>query len=360
MPRSGAEGLGASKLNSIQYLRAVAAAGVVLLHASSSLTDDRPVAPFLIGDNGVDLFFVISGFVIFYTTADDRMSLLRFLQRRVIRIVPIYYLLTTVGFLFAVALPNFSRTFTPEPIDYVRSLLFIPYTNRILSTVRPELILGWTLNYEMFFYLVFGLALVLAARTRLVVLIVLFAVLAALGAILNPANPILATYTNPLLLEFVFGTVIGYVASSRPALLGRIGLVFAGAAVGVGLMALWRYDAVTSQRVAAAGIPCAAIVALGLWLEKTGVVPTLPWLALVGDASYSLYLTHLFTLGVLRRLWPPIFDPERPSTQLIFMAVALVVAALVAIGFYLLVERPITRWLVDRVKRGERPPAAVA
>ena len=138
-PRTEQLGAASGRLSffSIQYLRALAALGVVLIHGSTSLLPhDGALLPLNIGNAGVDLFFIISGFLMFYTTANKTVSTLDFYVKRMIRVVPMYFLASTLAFGLALALPQFTRTFSPRVADYVRSILFIPYYNTVSSTGR--------------------------------------------------------------------------------------------------------------------------------------------------------------------------------------------------------------------------------
>jgi exopolysaccharide production protein ExoZ len=111
------------KLDSIQYLRAIAAIAVVFGHGSTSLfANGRALIPLAqIGAKGVDLFFVISGFLMFFTTDQKRVLPRKFFRRRLIRIVPLYFILSTFGFVMAIISPHSFQMLTARPIDYLRS-----------------------------------------------------------------------------------------------------------------------------------------------------------------------------------------------------------------------------------------------
>src|SRR5262249_39672775 len=134
-------------LDSLQALRAVAALSVVLYHID------------FIGRGafGVDIFFVLSGFIICHVTAADRQH---FLLKRLIRIVPLYWARTLVVCALALAAPRLLQTTSDSWMGLLKSLFFIPYEKES-GRVYPVLFLGWTLNYEMFFYVVFSIALAL-------------------------------------------------------------------------------------------------------------------------------------------------------------------------------------------------------
>ena len=167
-------------VSSIQILRAVAALGVVALHVShegaTRLGARNPLPDFSVGAAGVDLFFVISGFIMVY--ASDALfaragAPAYFFTRRLARIVPLYWAATAaavvcfVAFRYAGALEQLSWQ------TFVASLLFVPWP-RPDGAMLPVHMLGWTLNFEMFFYVVFALALMLTRRNAVFAVTALF------------------------------------------------------------------------------------------------------------------------------------------------------------------------------------------
>lgn len=159
------------RLHAMQALRAYAAAMVISQHGTAtyfyfskvaSLPSDTLQLP--LGELGVKLFFCISGFIIFNSTKDllpNFSSLIFFLRRRFFRVAPLYWLATSV-----LVLKHSMQGIATPGQDFLYSILFIPYISD-QSLMRPILIQGWTLNYEIFFYSLFGVALLLQARRRL-------------------------------------------------------------------------------------------------------------------------------------------------------------------------------------------------
>src|SRR3954454_10421191 len=191
----------------IQILRFVAAVAVVAFHVLGVAPDGYQVAESAIsfvlsyGGRGVDLFFVISGFIIFYATHDGGLKPAEFLRRRVIRIVPLYFVVIFALTMLAITLP---ATFgTPEwytPRHILKSLAFIAFSDGDM----PVVYVGWSLEYEMYFYLATAL---LMALTRDVWrnIAVIFSALAILGQIpgIAPALGNTAFFADPMILEFV-------------------------------------------------------------------------------------------------------------------------------------------------------------
>jgi exopolysaccharide production protein ExoZ len=334
------------KLNSLQYLRAIAATAVVFTHASVSLVPrDVSRLRFDQGAYGVDLFFVISGFVMYYTTAGKPTTPGHFLLRRCIRIVPLYFLLTTFGFALAVFARKSVNLFSAAPADYVRSIFFIPYFNRLFNDIRPEISQGWTLNYEMFFYLVFACCLWVKEQYRVWACITVFVVLAVMGICTSPAGVYGKTYTNPIMLEFVFGVVAGYFLVRRESKYPFFVLV---TLILTALCAVYAVVFRETHRVLVAGVPSLALVSGTLLLERRGRIPNWPFLVLLGDASYSLYLVHTFVLATLKRIFVCLCDPTLVSSQFAFIVCGAIVAIPVGIVLYKRVEKPMTKWVQIR------------
>ena len=283
-----------------------------------------------------DLFFVISGFIMFSTTGN--MATGQFWKRRAIRIMPLYFLLTTVAFVYAKIWPSVTGGFSSETLDYVRSIAFIPFENAKLHTIQPILAQGWTLNYEMFFYLCFGLTLLIAERWRLLACTIAFVCLIAIGQWTGRSGPLLQVYTDPLMFEFLFGMGLGNLYKKKPEWL--VPAAFA-------IIVVWAVAALSSgPRFLSAGLLAAAFIGMGLCAERARAVPVSNALLLLGDASYSLYLAHGFVLGRICRVWKHAFDIHRVATNAGFVIVATATAIGVAIMLYLFVERPITQFFL--------------
>ncbi len=333
------------KLFAIQYLRAAAAIAVVLAHGSTSLLgNDQAIIPLESGGKGVDLFFVISGFIMFYTTDTKPISAAEFYRRRIARVVPLYLILSTAAFLLAFALPHTFNTLTPQPLDYLRSILFIPFYNATTHNFHPEIGQGWTLNYEMFFYLVFAPCLALSRRWRILPCLVLFSALSLAGAIFHPTGPLLSTYTDDRLLEFVLGICVGYFLRQPIALPWRTPAVWTLFAVAcASVLIQLTAPTLALPRLLATGLPATAIVSVALWLELRGRIPKLPSLLLLGDASYSLYLSHTVVLALLRRLFLHHIDVALVRTHALYLLAACLLAIPASILLYRWVELPASR-----------------
>lgn len=330
-------------LYSLQALRALAAWVVVCHHFMQIFFDfhaSSPLGQFFVerGAVGVDIFFVISGLVIYLSTQDKQMPAGRFLLNRAIRIVPAYWLYTLLmGLLLVCA----SQWMPHQAIDFqhfLLSLLFIPAENPGGYGMYPTLNVGWTLNYEMFFYLLFSLVFLVQQRHRPLVIV---AALFAVSEVLTRYGLISHFYRNNIVYEFLFGIGIGVLY--RRGWIGE-GFWLPLLMIGAALLAIYHLDA--SDRMLHWGVPSAVIVLACLSLEP--YFKGSRWLKSLGDCSYSVYLIHVL---VLYGGW---FASERfdLSPYTVF-AVCVPLIALASRASYVLIEKrlyhQIKGWLDGRL-----------
>lgn len=316
-------------LLSVQYLRALAAFAVAAFHTLQWARID-----FDIGAAGVDVFFVISGFIMWRTTEGRAIRPLEFLRRRAIRIVPLYWTVT-LG-LAAAALLWPARFIDVQPTwDHVlQSLAFIQHRNPA-GLPFPVLAPGWTLNYEAVFYVIFAACLFLPEARRLLVLTCVLLALGFGGFFHPPAYEMLA---NPMILEFLAG-VLWAKAMNAGASPGR-GAGWAIFVVGLAWYLTMYFTKAEWDlwRPLFWGFP-ALLLVIGLTsVEADGGLLDLPPARALGDASYSLYLTHPLVIGAMAvtfGVWHVWFVP-----------VSLLLACAVGWLSWRVFERPIT----DRLK----------
>ncbi|MEO7027698.1 MAG: acyltransferase, partial [Caulobacteraceae bacterium] len=192
---------------SIQYLRALAALAVVLYHALQWRSGG-----FDVGRAGVDVFFVISGFVLWRATSRHRVTPLTFLAARASRVMPLYWLATLAVVASALVWPQFLPQVRPGWGHLLLSLAFIPHFDP-RGLPFPTLPPGWSLDYEAGFYILFAIALAFARRWRAWALVGGLAGATLAGLLL--ADPAYILGANPLLLEFAAGVLIGVIDETR-------------------------------------------------------------------------------------------------------------------------------------------------
>lgn len=324
-------------LTNLQYLRAVAALMVVWLHAREQFHWLHDQFPSSAGTVGVDLFFVISGFLMVYTTKGLSISPGAFIRRRLARIAPMYWLATSVVLAVALLLPRVMNNTTLDVWHVAASYLFWPATSpRDPTHYWPLLVPGWTLNYEVMAYGLFAVAMWLArSRVTWAFSLTLIA-LASAGAVL-PGTGAWDFYTRPIILTFVLGVLLA--VATRPVCAvqrQRWGLIWLVVGVLVWYLSVLEVD--LQHRLIGAGLPAMAVVAGALLLDNAPR-PWLRWLEELGNASYSLYLSHVFTLAVLRLVWRRLgLDTPGEAMGWVFMVTSLLVSSLVAWLVYRWVE----------------------
>lgn len=329
---------------SIQYLRGLAAMMVVYHHSISKIREMNPESfiPYSgFGSAGVDIFFVISGFIMWVTTASKTESPAYFWYRRIIRVVPLYWFFIFVIVVPKLFIPELFQSTQLDPENVVKSLLFIPHYHPVVSDqIWPILIPGWTLNYEMFFYFLFGASLFLSRSARLPALILTFLLLVTIGLWVPSDNPLLMTYTDSLLLEFLAGVIIGALYT-RGFILNS---TLAGVVIAVSIVLFVGFETsllTGGSRVITWGVPAILWVTATLSLERNGKIGQLNSLQLIGDASYSIYLSHILTIEVVELLWTISgWQTATLTAQLTFLALCLVASTLVGIVAYNMIERP--------------------
>ncbi|WP_182422176.1 acyltransferase [Aureimonas sp. ME7] len=265
-----------NKIESLQALRAVAALCVVAHHAFRAVTVNADPALGLpeprllfnehvveIGAFGVDLFFILSGFlmvVIAGPYVEGRRPKADFIVQRIIRVWPLYALATLL--FLALKLAAWAVRGGPIPFDFdplrLLSLAFVPSFNEN-GVLQPIVGVGWTLNYEFLFYLVFLAALVAGTRHVFATLCAFLAVVFAVGLALPADTAAGAFLANPILFEFLFG--------GAAAVLWQRGLLPKASGwplVALGLALLWAFAFVPNEsvmRFLARGLPCLLIFA---------------------------------------------------------------------------------------------------
>jgi len=351
---SGIESVPSKKLQSIQYLRAIAALMVAYFHLclqvetyTASLT-----GPSWLGVThftaGVDIFFIISGFIMVATS--QKLGPAAFLWRRLIRIVPLYWIATLVLVAAALLMPSAFKETSPNLTDTVKSLLFIAFHNAAQhGQVLPLLVPGWTLNLEMCFYAVFTLTLVATVRPyQIWIVAAVFSAVMLMGAVLWSGSAVFSFYAQPRIFEFWIGMVIGrvYIANRMAA-----PVFMAYGLLAIGLILTVTPLAYRSGSEIALMVGPALCVVGAICAERGGAMPDLPFLELLGDASYSIYLTHIFTLGVTRTVWRSLHSGASSAAIFGFAVFSMVAVVAVALLSYRYIEKPTLKWLLSLLER---------
>jgi exopolysaccharide production protein ExoZ len=349
------------RLSNIQVLRAIAALLVIVSHAvhetvemAGAFHQPALTTGFHPWTAAVDVFFIMSGFILVaisydkFGTADASGD---FFLRRLVRAVPLYWLLTSLLLATAALAPRMLNVPISDALQVLASYAFIPYP-RGEGELRPVLALGWTMNLEMAFYLVLALSLSFSRRIGLSIIGTLLVGVVLLQQVAMSDSHALAFYGSSMTLDFVLGTGIA-VAYQRGWRLPAWAC-WAGGALGLALI----LDAASADSTElrwfwTISLPAALLVAAAVFGPQ---LPTARvwqrWLILVGDACYSVYLLQPFLLRPTAKLWAAIVGPR--LSLWVYVGVGSFVALAAGVACFVLFETPLTRYLNGQLRTRER------
>jgi exopolysaccharide production protein ExoZ len=334
-------------LYNLHLLRVIAALGVVYFHTTS---DAGLKLDWDVGSRGVDVFFVISGFIIAYigTTKPEQ-----FFRRRLIRVVPFYWAATLFVFTMVLLAPQFFRSTSADLTHLVTSLLFIPHES-VTGEMHPTLLLGWSLNFEMFFYVLFAIALRLSPRRAPVLCVAALVGYVVVIHASGSEGPIRSFYARPIVLEFCYGIAAYYVfrwAADRRDALARIaglkwllGLVMIGSLIALVVFEQYYRDQV--PRYLLAGVPSFFLVTSALLLERLyGLTTKNRLVYLLGEASYIIYLVHPYIIFSVLRVLVKNADAQPAPVLVLLIFGLLALTSVISIAIHLLFEKPVMAYL---------------
>lgn len=327
-------------INSIQILRIIAAFGVVLAHYK--------LFGIKAGGFGVDIFFIISGFIIAFVV---NYSTKGFMKKRIARVVPLYALATLLTTFIAFIKPQWFKNVIINTEAIFKSLFYIPY--RIESS-GPILSLGWTLNNEMFFYIVMSICILfiknkkyLAQACGLLVLII-FIIL----NLLKTDSYILNFYASGLLPEFVMGILVYYswiyLKERDNKSIKNILIILA-----IVSFIFMIYVDITSEfkiisRNIWRGIPSFFVVLGSLMLEKyiNSESKLTKFFVEMGDASYVMYLFHPYVIfGLERVVYPKVFGTnESLIIEIVKFLIMVILLFIVSLYLYRFLDKPLAKY----------------
>ncbi len=291
------------RIEPLQVLRGLAAILIMSKHALYEVDLISPI-DFNYGNYknytvGIDIFFVLSGFIMIYISrgVSGLPAAKEFIMRRILRIVPTYWFYTLLMAAVALLVPQVLGSSAFDIVGFMKSLFFIPYVNSA-GDMQPILANGWSLNYEMYFYLVFALFLILPAKYSLIAMSIYFigSVVTGFWGIGGIAE---SFYGRWIVLEFLAGAIIGflYLKNIRlPSYFFYIGLAF----IALSVLALFFTNTLESYGLSYSK-PLVGFIAVALMVlpQKAEFVEMPRWSVLIGDSSYTLYLAHPFAIGAI-------------------------------------------------------------
>ena len=329
---------------SIQYMRAIAVLLVMFYHAmgKGEVYSGASWDWFNFGTAGVDLFFIISGYIMCYTARRKKTSIYKFIKARFTRIIPLYWTLTIVALVIYLIMPDKINS-SGGDTSIFHSFTLLPTSSKYLIQN------GWTLSYEFFFYIIFSFGLIFSDSRKYLIPSIILTILAMVGQLFRPDNVYLGFMTNPILIEFVMGIAVfnlmkKYKFSQKIATslcLSSI-ILFAGVS----------YWGRTGDRIIDYGIPC-LLLFIGLLnlednLQKHKHNHLSKLLGKAGDSSYSSYLIHPFFL-VAASL---IFDKLGITSFGNLFIISLVLGSLLT-GWicYVALEKPLNKFFRGKAKQ---------
>lgn len=346
-PATNAEG----RLLSIQVLRILAASAVVFQHARVHMgyfDGASDWMPFDRGALGVDLFFVISGFIMVWVTQQSDLSPTQFIKRRLMRVWPLYALITVILGVVVFIAPGWYAG-PPDILYIVKSVFFIPAYRPEFGGLYPILVPGWSLNLEIVYYTLFGLA--LATPNKYVTASVIVTALFLVCSSNMDAGAIPAAYggRNGIMLEFLVGMLIG-VAHVHGF---RLSIGTATALLAFGVFQLLTFG---KEGLLQAGLPSGLILLAAISLPLNLGERANHWIDLLGRASFALYLIHNPVIQVGARILNRLGYGKGDMDGWLFFAIVFVVSLAGSVVVHLYVEKPLNKvinssWPFMRYKR---------
>lgn len=356
------------KLQALQALRAIAATMIVVLHAQERVVvyaaahagSFSPITAIPLGA-GVDLFFVISGFVIVYASV-PLMGVpggrREFVRRRLIRIVPLYWTALTFRLVVLGTGVALGAKVFPTTAAIATSYLFIPYDSLGFGPNYPFPILdlGWTLNYEMFFYFLFACFIGLRRDFAVLGLIVCLCGGILFATYFPPKSVALHFWLQPIVMDFAFGALIGWLFLRGLKLNGPVSVGFVSVALVVWFTVRISWFIDTSApgdyswpRVMILGTGSALIVAAAAMGPTDFRSSWSRMLARLGDSSYALYLLHPFVFLAVKAALTKVTLPEALYWPFVLATVVLAIVA--ADLFHRIAEVPTVNFLRKATSR---------
>lgn len=302
--------------------------------------------------SGVDVFFIISGFIISHVLMSAQpgtKDAKDFMVRRIIRVVPLYWFYTLLMVIAILLFSHLLRSSTVAPDHVLASLFFVPWPNPDRGNITPVLGQGWTLNYEFLFYLLACASVFMAAHLRKYFLTFCIVALYGAGLMLKGSHFIFDFFGSSIILEFAAGIWIHALFCKRPELPGWLCAVFV-----ISALILWplgEYALPADEfRFIARGIP-AALFTIGIvFSRRMNAVqgPFAKTTELLGDSSYSLYLSHPFVLVPLAAIYKHL----GAGSLALYMVPALILCLTASLVSYFLVEKT----LIKLTRRAILPP----
>ena len=353
-----------SNLKLIQLLRGIASLLVVLMHATGNIAGGHYLGGFFnFGGAGVDIFFVLSGFIITYTSnifSAKKSVFSLFLKRRFVRIFPVYWIICTVFLAIHIALPSFYRTHYDFTVSNLFNTYFLLPGHQMINGV------SWSLSYEIFFYILFSMAFLIRQKTVIVLFLISYVSLILMFSLFNHnlegAYKWVSFFFYPMITEFFMGILAALVIPKLPVSFALPFLIIGSCTfIGFGIYSnIWgvsvpgHFGNVVPVfghfgRVVLFGIPSFFIIVGMVKYELSRLINLHNIFILMGQASYSLYLIHLPILAAGLKIITMVFKNNMP---LIYVSLTILIFGIcfISLYFFRFVEKPLIDQLNKRLK----------
>ena len=330
-------------IKSIQILRLIAVISVIHVHL-------KTIPQY--GNFGVDIFFVISGFIMALNVSKEKLAL-KFAIKRATKIVPLYWITTTTIYITIITSPTLFQSQTLERSSfqtYIKSLFFVSYISPDSWSADPILHVGWSLNYEIYFYALITLALYLKTNHTIKITGTLLTITFLAGQLENQSSAS-HFFRNDIFFEFIFGFIV-YEVHQHKALIARPKILLIAIAMSSYLyMAMIEANGgLTNARSIDYGVPATTLTLASILLEK--YIPQnnvhIRMLEGLGGASYAIYLTHGHIIAVLNKIFLDklnLFDASSPIRALVTITLALLAGKII----HDTIEMPLSRHIRSSV-----------
>ena len=311
-----------NKIESIQVLRFFAAFSVMMVHL--------PIFEF--GIWGVDIFFVISGFIMMYVTENNEKF---FLLKRIFRIVPLYWILTLGVFVLAIFIPEVLNNTTANIAHLIKSLFFIPFDKNGTGHF-PILFLGWTLNFEVIFYFLFSLSLVFFKENRMIACSIFIIIFLVFNKVFSEKNFIFETYANDIFIEFIFGMIL-FTIWKRYKNKISTNLTNHFICLTILLVSIFILNYYNFSRSISYGLPSLILAIYFLFFLNHLKFPKI--LVSLGDASYCIYLLHPYIIQFFYKILE--INEYDIIIELFFTLIISIIVFIISLLIYKFIEFPI-------------------
>jgi exopolysaccharide production protein ExoZ len=305
----------------------------------------------------IELFFTMSGFLMIHMSRNlygSAKGVKNFAVRRAVRTPPLYWVYTLLITGIFLVQPSLSAE---GPIDlrtFLASIFFYP------DARSPVIAIGWTLNYEIFFYTIIGLSIFLPFAHGWKMAVAILITLVTIGRVFELNTNPWATWTDPLLLDFVIGIIVAVIYYQGISL-SKLGAVLC---VGIGFFLIGSYESIQNfdvTRAATMGVGMGLILAAATWQEKPLVLGKYaPLVTLLSQQTYTMYLCHILVLKGVQLVYFPVltyFGFAGFGVNIGYIAVGTLATLVISRILYFIIEKPLTEYLRQQLhKSKQRPP----